>query len=62
MEDNKYSELLTYYLDGELAPEQEQELFTELAGNPDLESELSDMLTIRNSVRQEVNEIGRAHV
>lgn len=55
MEENKYSELLTYYLDGELDPMHEQELLSELAVNTELEAELTDMLAIRSSVRAEIN-------
>lgn len=54
MDENKYSELLTYYLDGELDPAMEQELFGEIAENPELQSEMNDMLSIRDSIQSEI--------
>lgn len=50
-DNNTSSELLTLLLDGELDRTQEQRLFDSLSSDADLQSELQDMLAIRESVR-----------
>ncbi len=47
-------EALYAFMDGELEVHQEQQLFTELAGNPELRSEMKDILSIRNAVHRDV--------
>ncbi len=51
MNENKYSEMLTSYLDGELEPAHEPELFEQLAIDGDLQNEMNELLAIRNSVQ-----------
>lgn len=53
MDENKYSELLTYYLDGELDPSLEPGLFAELSNNSELQAEMDDYMAIRNSIQSE---------
>lgn len=53
MDENKYSELLTYYLDGELDPSLEPGLFAELSNNSELQAEMDDFMAIRNSIQSE---------
>lgn len=52
---SKYSasELLTQLLDGELDSNTEQLLYDNLAQNPELQSEMKDMLSIRESIRKD---------
>jgi len=42
------SELLSAYLDGELSPQSEKQLFEQLASNDSLRSEMRDLLAIRH--------------
>jgi hypothetical protein len=48
-----YSELLTYLVDGELNDTESAALFTRLADNEDLRTEMQDHLRIRESVRND---------
>ena len=50
---NTPSEMLHLLLDGELSTMQEVPLYSELASNDDLRSEMRDMLTIRNTVNRD---------
>jgi hypothetical protein len=47
------SEKLSMLLDGELSPEQEVPLFSELTLNDELRSEMRDLLSIKNAVRSD---------
>lgn len=47
------SEMLTLLLDGELSQEQEAVLFSHMAGDTELQSELRELLAIRESVRSD---------
>src|SRR5210317_832188 len=47
------SELLSQYLDNELDPAKEQELFSMLSENDALQSEMKEMLAIRETVQQD---------
>ena len=47
------SENLSLMLDGELAQSQEVPLFTELASNDELRTEMRDMLAVKNTVRND---------
>ncbi|MCU0331177.1 MAG: hypothetical protein MUC47_09430, partial [Candidatus Kapabacteria bacterium] len=42
------------FMDGELDVLHEQSLFNELAANPDLRSEMKDLLSIRNAVHRDI--------
>lgn len=44
------SELLSAYLDGELSPHSEKQLFEKLAANDELRSEMRDLLAIRHEI------------
>ncbi len=46
-------EALYAFLDGELDPHHEQPLFDELAAQPDLRTEMKDLLAIRNAVHRD---------
>ena len=46
-------EALYAFLDGELEPHHEQPLFDELAAQPDLRTEMKDLLAIRNAVHRD---------
>lgn len=46
-------EALYAFLDGELDPHHEQPLFNELAAQPDLRTEMKDLLAIRNAVHRD---------
>ncbi len=50
---NTNSELLHLYVDGELNPSMEPQLFDELAVNEDLRSEMRDLLAIRSSIQND---------
>ena len=47
---NSASEKLILYLDGELDPIQEQELFDQLAADAELQSEMNELISIRETV------------
>jgi len=54
MQDFTPSEQLIQFLDGELPIEQEQNLFDEIALNPDLRSEMRDGLAMRSAIAKDV--------
>ncbi len=54
MQDFTPSEQLIQFLDGELPIEQEQNLFDEMALNPDLRSEMRDGLAVRSAIAKDV--------
>jgi hypothetical protein len=51
---NTPSEMLHLFVDGELSSSQEHILFSELAGNDDLQSEMRELLSIRDSVQNDI--------
>jgi hypothetical protein len=52
-ENQNASELLTQLLDGELEQAQEEQLFTEMSSNTELQEQLSDTLAIRESIKKD---------
>jgi hypothetical protein len=47
------SELLHQMFDGELSPEMDEKLFSDLAQNPEMQTELNDMLKIRETISKD---------
>ncbi len=54
---NNASEFLTLYMDGELDSSLVEEFEAELANNPELQSEYSDLLAIREAVQKDVKNL-----